>query len=367
MDIQDNPIIKELCQDTQRSGCKLPKGSGSKPALSMPPDDCLTLSVAELSGVTSYDPEEFTISAYAGTPVKEIQNALNAHGQYLPFDPPFTSKGATIGGATASGLNGPGRYRFGGMRDFLLAIQFIDGFGNLVKAGGKVVKNAAGFDLPKLMIGSLGRLGILVELTFKVFPRPESFASIRSEFKNLSDALHVLEKFHNAQLDVDSLDLDVCASGIVLISRIGGLYSSFQARQERLVSFIGTGDTIPSSEEGDLWESRRNFENIPEDWKLIKVPLTPTRIPAFESKLSENHELASSVRMYSSGGQQVWISFPDDERNQLTFNSILISQNLSGLVIKGFCQNPRMGVDYGKQFANRIKQALDPYKHFPEI
>lgn len=367
MEIRENPFVKELCQIIQQSGCKLPKGSGSKPALSLPPAGCSTLPITGLSGITAYNPEEFTISAYAGTPISEIQQTLLDHGQYLPFDPPFPSRGATLGGATASGLNGPGRYRFGGMRDFLLAIQFIDGLGNLVKAGEKVVKNAAGFDIPKLMIGSLGRFGLLVELTFKVFPRPESFSTIRAEFPNLPDAVKVMEKFHNAQLDVDSLDLDVSADRIVLISRIGGFRSSFLARQEKLLSFIGSGDIVPSPEESQIWESKRNFDNTPQNWKLIKVPITPTRIAAFEFNLSEHSDLASSTRMYSSGGQQVWVTFPDNENNHHQFDSFLIALNLSGLVIQGQCEKTRIGVDHGKYFSNRVKQALDPHNRFPEI
>ena len=109
--------------------------------------------------------------AAPATPVAEIERRLAAHGQYLPFEPPLAGCGATLGGTVASGLNGPGRYRYGGVRDFLLGGTFVDGEGRLVRGGGKVVKNAAGFYLHHLLLGSLGRLGIFVELTFKVFPR----------------------------------------------------------------------------------------------------------------------------------------------------------------------------------------------------
>ena len=93
-------------------------------------------------------------------------------GQYLPFDPMLSAAGATIGGTVAAGISGPGRYRYGGIRDFLLGVQFISSDGAVINAGGKVVKNAAGFDIPKLLVGSLGRLGVMTELTFKVFPQP---------------------------------------------------------------------------------------------------------------------------------------------------------------------------------------------------
>ena len=95
-----------------------------------------------------------------------------AHGQYLPFDPPLTAAGATIGGTVAAGINGPCRYRFGGIRDFLIGARIVDGEAAHPAGGGKVVKNAAGFLLHQAMVGSCGTLGVLAELTFKVFPAP---------------------------------------------------------------------------------------------------------------------------------------------------------------------------------------------------
>ena len=114
---------------------------------------------------------EFTFTALAGTPVREIAAALAERGQYLPFDPMLREAGATLGGTVAAGLSGPGRFRYGGLRDFILGVRFVDGEGRLLRLGGKVVKNAAGFDLPKFFVGSLGRFGVLAEMTFKVFPK----------------------------------------------------------------------------------------------------------------------------------------------------------------------------------------------------
>ncbi|MBI4768870.1 MAG: FAD-binding protein, partial [Chloroflexi bacterium] len=137
----------------------LPRGGGSKPALSIPPEGVAALDLSGLTGLLEYDPAEFTFTALAGTPLSEVLAALSANGQYLPFDPPFAARGATLGGAVAAGLSGPGRYRYGGVRDFILGVRLVDGNGDLVRGGGKVVKNAAGFDIPKLMVGSLGQLG----------------------------------------------------------------------------------------------------------------------------------------------------------------------------------------------------------------
>src|SRR6185369_15555126 len=131
------------------------------------------------------EPSEFTFTARAGTPVRDVVAALAERGQYLPFDAPWLAAGSTLGGLVAGGVAGPGRFRFGGIRDFILGIRFVDGAGRLLRLGGKVVKNAAGFDLPKFFVGSLGRFGVLVEITFKVFPRPISKLTLRLEAETM--------------------------------------------------------------------------------------------------------------------------------------------------------------------------------------
>ena len=156
----------------------MPRGGGTKPALSSV-DAADVLDLSALVGITEYLPSEYTVTALAGTRLAEVESRLAAEGQYLPFDPLLVEAGGTVGGAVASGANGSGRFRYGGLRDFLLAVTFVDGRGEIVRGGAKVVKNAAGFDLPKLMVGSLGRLGVLIECTFKVFPHPERCATLR--------------------------------------------------------------------------------------------------------------------------------------------------------------------------------------------
>ena len=137
----------------------LARGRGTKPPLSTPPEGAVALDVSGLSGISEYEPGEFTFTALAGTPISEIAAALAEHGQFLPFDPPLVEAGATLGGTVAAGLSGPGRYRYGGVRDFILGVRYVDGAGEVVRTGGKVVKNAAGFDISKLMVGSLGAFG----------------------------------------------------------------------------------------------------------------------------------------------------------------------------------------------------------------
>src|SRR5437660_3460343 len=144
-----------------------------------------------LSGIVEYEPSEFTFTALAGTRVTEIAEALRKRGQYLPFVRLLWVAGATLGGTVASGLSGPGRFRFGGLRDFILGVRFVDGTGRLLRMGGKVVKNAAGFDLPKFFVGSLGRFGVLAEITFKVFPQRLASRTLKLEVDGAEAAARV--------------------------------------------------------------------------------------------------------------------------------------------------------------------------------
>ena len=118
----------------------VPVGSRTKNLLISSESACCCLDCRQITGITEYEPTEFTFTAKAGTKISEIQQALGANGQYLPFDPPFVDEGSTLGGSIAAGINGSSSLRFGGARDFVLRIQFLDGSGSLTTAGVKVVK-----------------------------------------------------------------------------------------------------------------------------------------------------------------------------------------------------------------------------------
>ena len=151
------------------------RGGGTK---STPVDDSrvATIEMRALRGVTEYSPEECVFTALGGTPVLEINDCLARYEQYLPFDPLLVDAGATIGGTIAAGLSGSGRHRYGGVRDFVIGMRVVDGEGRVIRSGGKVVKNAAGFLLHHGMVGSRGRFGAIAEVTLKVFPAPQARA-----------------------------------------------------------------------------------------------------------------------------------------------------------------------------------------------
>ena len=134
--------------------------------------DGTELSVSGHCGITSYEPTELVLSARAGTPLAEIESALAEHGQMLPFEPPRFGPAATLGGALACGLSGPARPYCGAARDFVLGTRVLNGRAEVLRFGGEVMKNVAGYDVSRLMVGALGTLGILLEASLKVLPRP---------------------------------------------------------------------------------------------------------------------------------------------------------------------------------------------------
>ena len=329
----------------------LPRGGGSKPALSTPREGQAVLEMSGLSGVLEYDPGEYVLVARAGTRLAEVEQLLAQNGQYLPFDPPLVEQGATLGGTVAAGLSGPLRQRYGGVRDFILGVQFVDGEGSLVRGGGKVVKNAAGFDLPKLMVGSLGRLGVLTELAFKVFPFPKATATLRITFPALEAALEALYKLAGSPIELYALDLEAPAT---LVLRLGGLPEALSARLERLQLFFSrSGEVLQGEGEALYWRSL-NPLNLGEGY-LVKVALTARQIPALEKALG------GAPRRYMSAGNLLYVAWNDDLER---LDTLLKSENLSGLVLKGTTPRPQIGIDLGQVMGHRVTAALDPQGKF---
>lgn len=151
-------------------------GSGSREAFGL--GDQATLSLSGHTGVEDYQPDELTLRARAGTPIAEIETLLSANNQWFAAEIPSPSSSSTLGGAIACGWDGPGRAFGSALRDIVLGCQLVNGRGEIVRFGGQVMKNVAGFDLARLQVGALGTLGAMLDITLRLQPRPECTKSV---------------------------------------------------------------------------------------------------------------------------------------------------------------------------------------------
>ena len=287
-------------------------------------------------------------------------NMLAEHGQFLPFDPPFEKDGATLGGTTAANLSGPLRYHFGGVRDFILGVNFLDSQGQLIHSGGKVVKNAAGFDIPKLMVGSLGSFGAMIELSFKVFPKPQEYMTLIASYQNLAQALEKLVELTTSSAEVLALDIEPVGKMYNLMVRLGGDPKLFGGRKSKLDRILEEVEVHEGEKEARIWQEVKDFGWVPNDAILVKVPIIPKHLPQLDEILS-----ASSIRRrYSAGANVAWIAWSGTSR---LLDQNLQKLNLSGLSILGNSEQTRFGKWDRNSFYAKIKSALDPTGLWVEV
>jgi glycolate oxidase FAD binding subunit len=181
----EDSIVATVAEAARTREPLLIQGNGTKAGMLRPVQAARTLSTAGLSGVNLYAPKELIISAWAGTPLLEIETALAEAGQHLIAEPPdlsallgTTGKPQTLGGIVATNLSGPRRVAWGAMRDHVMGIRAVTGRAEIIRSGGRVLKNVTGLDLCKLLTGSHGTLGVITEITLKVLPAPEATGTL---------------------------------------------------------------------------------------------------------------------------------------------------------------------------------------------
>ncbi len=191
-----------------------PRGSGSKLGLGNPPRSCdLVVSTERLNQIVEYAPANLTVTAQAGVRLADLQAHLSSSRQFLPMDPPFASV-ATLGGILATNSSGPRRLGFGIARDLVIGSRVATTSGMVTRAGGRVVKNVAGYDLNKLYIGSLGTLALFVEIGFKVAPRPAAQTTVIGQFERLDQIAAITRSLRRSPLAPIATDL-VNAAAVV--------------------------------------------------------------------------------------------------------------------------------------------------------
>ncbi len=185
----------------------VPAGARTKLSMGMPPRQYdLALDMSRLASVVAYDPGDLTLGVEAGIPLRALSRVLVKHQQFLPLEPPFVER-ATAGGTIASGVDSPLRQFYGTARDYVLGMEFITGDGTLVKSGGRVVKNVAGYDLHKLMIGALGTLGVITKINFRTFPIAGSIRAFAAAFDGAGGACAMRDRIARSPLTPTTLEI----------------------------------------------------------------------------------------------------------------------------------------------------------------
>lgn len=353
--------IAELCRAGRRV---IPVGSQSKAALAADSltDDVTFIEMRGHTGIVTYDPSEFLISARGGTTIAELARVLGAEGQYLPFDPVLIDQGATLGGSIASGISGPCRLLYGGLRDFMLEVQLCDSAGHEVRGGGKVVKNAAGFDLPKLMVGSYGRMGIITEATLKVFPKPPGNLTVCIKCPSLRSALDRALKLLALPLPIAALEIE---PGPLLYVRLAGPIDSLAAMAARVTGAMPPGTQVQRMEHGAgeaaHWHSRAEFTWAKEHATVVRVALTHHQCSELDQELKQLGDAASLV--ISCGASVAWIALRQlDQLPQL--DAVLDKLMLAGVSVRGPSSLTLLGDKRWVANALRIQQSLDPDKKY---
>ncbi len=245
-------------------------GGGTKDFLS-PACEGAVLDVSGHTGLIDYAPSELVLTARAGTPLKEIESILAQHGQMLGFEPPHFGAGATLGGTLACALSGPRRPYAGAARDFVLGMHILNGRGELLGFGGQVMKNVAGFDVSRLMVGARGTLGVILDVSLKVLPLPAEERTLRVACGQ-EDAIALMAGWAGKPLPVSAT---AWIDGALMV-RLSGLSQAVEAMTQQVISEPVSGGQA-------FWQGLREqtlpFFALQPDESLWRISLPPGSPP----------------------------------------------------------------------------------------
>lgn len=284
-------------------------GQGTKRAIGRAAQTDMTLDLSRLSGIELYEPEELVLSAKAGTPIGEIEKALARNEQELAFEPMDCAPllggkpgRGTLGGTIAVNLSGPRRVKAGALRDFALGVQAVSGRGERFKAGGRVVKNVTGYDLPKLLAGSWGTLAVLTTVTVRVAPAPETETTVLFPAADAAAAVDLMSRALGSPHDVSAAAF-VPQRGAAM--RIEGFGASVAARVRGLVESLAhdAAELLVNGESRAFWTKIGAAAELA-DWPcVVRISVPPSDAPHVVAALTPEHY------QLDWGGGLIWAAF----------------------------------------------------------
>lgn len=231
------------------------RAGGSKDRLGRASAATARLDLSGLEGVVTYEPEELILIARPATPLAQIQSLLSQHQQHLAFEPPTWGPTATLGGTVATGSSGPRRFVAGATRDFVLGMEFVDGRGRVIRAGGRVVKNVTGYDLWRSLTGSYGTLGVMTELCLKLWPQPQAQCTLVVQQPDVDAALRQMINWSRRPEAITGLACEPDAG--VVWARIEGAREAVGSQAATLLRDAGDGDVLDDDTSRLHWSHLR--------------------------------------------------------------------------------------------------------------
>ena len=349
------------------------EGQGSKRGMLRPVQAARSLSTRGLTGVTLYRPSELIISARAGTPLAEIEAALAEKGQQLIAESPYlngvfgTTAPPSIGGVVAANLSGPRRITWGATRDHVMGLRFINGAGEAIRSGGRVLKNVTGLDLCKLLSGSYGTLGVITEVTLKVLPAPETSATLLIETPDLASAVAALSAGLGSPFGVSAAAALPVKDHVIAAVRLEDFAASVAYRMEKLRGVLGSFGAQRVMEDAEsriFWRGVREVEplQVMADEAIWRVSVRPSAGPQIASAASA---IGGRV-MLDWGGGLVWIAASPSSANHMLILEAARTQGGAAMLFRApeFLRLavpvlPEEAAPLAKIGA-RVKEALDP-------
>jgi glycolate oxidase FAD binding subunit len=266
-----------------------PVGGGTALGLGNPPERLdLLMSTERLAGIIDYEPTDLVLSVGAGVRFGDVQAVLAEHGQRLPLDP-LGGADATIGGLIATGCWGPLRYSAGTLRDLLIGIAVAHPSGTVTKAGGMVVKNVSGYDMPRLYLGSLGTLGVVVSANFKVLPRPRAEATVIASYDEPETAFSAASALRNGREPIAALEVAYLDGAWRVATRVEGRHETVAAVAARVAATAGGDVTqVEGSESSSWWSSYVAMQRVltDDDAVLVRCGVRPKETAVLATGMS---------------------------------------------------------------------------------